>query len=101
MPAERFDFPNAQGHQLTGLLESPDGEPAAYALFAHCFTCSKDSRAAKRIADALAGRGIAVLLESGRLAPPQPQVYPLEQAAAAVASLENRTARGKVVLRVR
>lgn len=61
MPAERFDFPNAQGHQLTGLLQSPDGEPAAYALFAHCFTCSKDSRAAKRIADALAGRGIAVL----------------------------------------
>ena len=61
MPAERFDFPNAQGHQLTGLLESPGGEPAAYALFAHCFTCSKDSRAAKRISDALAERGIAVL----------------------------------------
>ena len=61
MPAERFDFPNAQGHQLTGLLESPGSEPAAYALFAHCFTCSKDSRAAKRISDALAERGIAVL----------------------------------------
>ena len=61
MRAERFDFPNAQGHQLTGLLESPAGEPSAYALFAHCFTCSKDSRAAKRIAEALAARGIAVL----------------------------------------
>ncbi len=61
MPAERFDFRNAQGHQLTGLLESPGREPAGYALFAHCFTCSKDSRAAKRIADALAARGIAVL----------------------------------------
>ena len=46
-------------------------------------------------------RGLAGLLESGRLTPPSPQVYPLEQAAAAVASLENRTARGKVVLRVR
>jgi NADPH2:quinone reductase len=45
--------------------------------------------------------GLAVLLKSGRLAAPQPEVYPLEQAAAAVASLENRTARGKVVLRVR
>lgn len=61
MRAERFDFPNSRGHQLTGLLESPIGEPSAYALFAHCFTCSKDSRAAKRIAEALAARGIAVL----------------------------------------
>ena len=41
------------------------------------------------------------LLSSGRLAPPEPEVYPLEQAAAAVASLENRTAKGKVVVRVR
>lgn len=45
--------------------------------------------------------GLAALLTSGELAVPQPQVYPLEQAAAAVASLEERTARGKVVLRVR
>ena len=41
------------------------------------------------------------LLSSGRLAPPEPEVYPLDQAAAAVASLENRTAKGKVVVRVR
>jgi NADPH:quinone reductase len=41
------------------------------------------------------------LLVSGRLAPPQPVVYPLDEAAAAIASLENRTAKGKVVLRVR
>ncbi|MBU3687482.1 MAG: NADPH:quinone oxidoreductase family protein [Mycobacterium sp.] len=46
-------------------------------------------------------QGLAGLLESGRLAPPAPEVYPLERAAEAVASLENRTARGKVVLRVR
>ena len=45
--------------------------------------------------------GLAPLLSSGALAPPQPEVYPLEEAAAAVASLENRSARGKVVLRVR
>jgi NADPH2:quinone reductase len=53
--------------------------------------------------DALAQqwRGLSELLTSGRLAAPQPEVYPLERAAAAVASLENRTARGKVVLRVR
>lgn len=41
------------------------------------------------------------LLSSGELPPPEPEVYPLEQAGAAVASLENRTAKGKVVLRVR
>ncbi len=61
MRAERFDFPNERGHQLTGLLEARVSEPSAYALFAHCFTCSKDSRAAKRIAEALAAQGIAVL----------------------------------------
>jgi NADPH2:quinone reductase len=44
--------------------------------------------------------GLATLLTSGRLTPPQPEVYPLEEAAA-VASLEERTARGKVVLRIR
>jgi NADPH:quinone reductase len=53
--------------------------------------------------DALAEQWAALerLLSSGRLPPPEPEVYPLEEAAAAVASLENRTAKGKVVLRVR
>ncbi|OMC14401.1 MULTISPECIES: NADPH:quinone oxidoreductase family protein [unclassified Mycobacterium] len=53
--------------------------------------------------DALAEQwaGLEGLLSSGRLTPPTPEVYPLEQAAAAVASLENRTAKGKVVVRVR
>lgn len=41
------------------------------------------------------------LLTSGALPPPEPVVYPLEEASAAIASLENRTAKGKVVLRVR
>jgi NADPH:quinone reductase len=41
------------------------------------------------------------LLASGQLPPPEPVVYPLEEAGAAVASLENRTAKGKVVLRIR
>ena len=45
--------------------------------------------------------GLAALLSSGKLAAPQPEVYPFEQAAAAVAALENRSARGKVVVRVR
>jgi uncharacterized OsmC-like protein/alpha-beta hydrolase superfamily lysophospholipase len=61
MPAERFDFPNAQGQNLAALLDRPAGEPRAYALFAHCFTCGKDVRAAKRVAEGLTALGIAVL----------------------------------------
>ena len=61
MPTERFQFPGTGGHQLAAALDLPDGSIRAYALFAHCFTCSKDSLAAKRIAAALTLRGIAVL----------------------------------------
>ncbi|MGY4626067.1 bifunctional alpha/beta hydrolase/OsmC family protein [Bradyrhizobium sp. USDA 4486] len=61
MATERFQFTGEGGHQLAAALELPDGEPAAYALFAHCFTCGKDTLAAKRISVALAARGIAVL----------------------------------------
>ena len=61
MPTERFQFTGAEGHQLAAALDTPDGEITAYALFAHCFTCGKDVLAAKRIATALAARGIAVL----------------------------------------
>src|SRR5215813_14131090 len=61
MPAERFDFPNTEGRNLAALLDRPAGEPRAYALFAHCFACGKDVHAAKRIAEALTGLGIAVL----------------------------------------
>ncbi|MFH1339845.1 MAG: bifunctional alpha/beta hydrolase/OsmC family protein [Pseudomonadota bacterium] len=61
MPTERFQFTSADGHQLAAALDLPEHEPLAYALFAHCFTCGKDVLAAKRIATALAARGIAVL----------------------------------------
>lgn len=61
MPAERFDFPNASGQNLAALLDRPTGEPRAYALFAHCFTCGKNVHAAKRIAEALTALDIAVL----------------------------------------
>ncbi len=61
MPTERFQFPSADGHLLAAALDLPESTPLAYALFAHCFTCGKDVLAAKRIATALAARGIAVL----------------------------------------
>ncbi len=61
MPAERFNFRNAQGLELAALLDRPDGPPRAVALFAHCFTCGKHNRAARRIAEGLKLQGVAVL----------------------------------------
>ena len=61
MPHERFQFTGVGGHQLAAALDTPDGPIKAYALFAHCFTCGKDVLAAKRIATALAAKGIATL----------------------------------------
>jgi putative redox protein len=61
VPTERFQFTGEGGHQLAASLDLPEREPSAYALFAHCFTCGKDVLAAKRIAVALAAKGIAVL----------------------------------------
>jgi uncharacterized OsmC-like protein/pimeloyl-ACP methyl ester carboxylesterase len=61
VPTERFQFTGSEGHQLAAALDTPDGEIIAYALFAHCFTCGKDVLAAKRIAVALAAKGITVL----------------------------------------
>jgi putative redox protein len=61
VPNERFQFTGSEGQQLAATLDLPGREPLAYALFAHCFTCGKDALAAKRIAVALAAKGIAVL----------------------------------------
>ncbi len=61
MRSEEVTFPGSSGTPLAGRLDMPDTQPLAFALFAHCFTCSKDVRAASRIAKALAGSGIAVL----------------------------------------
>jgi putative redox protein len=60
-PGERLEFPGHDGGTLAARLDRPIGEPQAYAIFAHCFTCSKDIFAAVRISQALAARGIAVL----------------------------------------
>lgn len=54
-------FSNLQGESLAGLLEIPEGVVKSYALFAHCFTCSKNFIAATRITRAMAEQGIAVL----------------------------------------
>ena len=57
----KVQFPGSLGAQLAARLDAPPGKPIAYALLAHCFTCSKDSLAASRIGAALTARGIAVL----------------------------------------
>ncbi len=58
---ERIGFPGGAGAELAGRLELPQGEPRAWALFAHCFTCSKDVNAAVWISRALVEAGIGVL----------------------------------------
>ncbi|KPK16349.1 MAG: osmotically inducible protein C [Myxococcales bacterium SG8_38] len=59
--AKRFEFTGSDGQTLSARLHLPAVEPTAWAVFAHCFTCSKDSRAARYISSALAERGIATL----------------------------------------
>jgi len=60
--SQAVSFSGATGHVLAARLDLPSGSaPHAYALFAHCFTCSKESRAATFISEALNDAGIAVL----------------------------------------
>lgn len=62
MTTTKVRFPNADAQRLAAYLELPaDKEPVAYALFAHCFTCSKDLKAAFTISRALSAAGVAVL----------------------------------------
>mgnify|MGYP001824937914 CR=1 FL=1 len=55
------NFSNDAGEQLAGILDLPESAPRAYALFAHCFTCSKNLRASTNISQALTAAGYAVL----------------------------------------
>ncbi len=57
----RASFVGSNGDDLAARLELPAGPVRAFALFAHCFTCSKDVLAARRIAAGLARAGVGVL----------------------------------------
>jgi putative redox protein len=59
--SEKVEFTGALGARLAARLDRPAVPAVAYALLAHCFTCSKDTRAATYVAAALAERGIACL----------------------------------------
>jgi putative redox protein len=61
MSAYKVRFEGGDGSELVGMVHQPAGPFRAWALFAHCFTCSKDLKAANVIAEELASRGLAVL----------------------------------------
>ena len=61
MQTQKITFDSDRGEKLSGLLDLPAGAPRAFALFAHCFTCSKNIKAAGNISQSLTDAGIAVL----------------------------------------
>ena len=61
MQSKNVEFLNSDGEALAGILDLPAGEPRAFALFAHCFTCSKNLKAATNISRSMTAAGIAVL----------------------------------------
>jgi len=61
MDNRKVTFPGHSGEDLAARLDLPQGRVQAAAIFAHCFTCSKDIPAARRISQRLASMGLAVL----------------------------------------
>ena len=62
MHTKRVSIVKKDGSRLAGIVDRPvDQAPIAHAVFAHCFTCSKDYKAPTYISRALAAEGIAVL----------------------------------------
>ena len=62
MPSERTTFENAHGQQLSARLDEPAvGPPVGWAIFAHCFTCSKNLKAVRYVATRLVDHGWGVM----------------------------------------
>ncbi len=61
MTSRRVSFAGGGGEQLAAVVESPEGEPRGHALFAHCFTCTKDIFSARYVTAGLKARGFSVL----------------------------------------
>lgn len=62
MKSTPITFPNAEGSLLSARIDLPaDRKPVHFALFAHCFTCSKDLHAVGNISRALTGAGFGVM----------------------------------------
>lgn len=61
MITKEFRFLNKRGISLAGKLDThDDGNITAYAIYAHCFTCSMELKAITNINTALTNHGIAV-----------------------------------------
>lgn len=61
MKSERIEFKGALGEMLAGRIDKPESDVKACALFAHCFTCSKNLKAVGNITKALAAEGVETL----------------------------------------
>lgn len=61
MEQKKVTFDNGEGQELVGVLHEPNASPVAWVLFAHCFTCTKNVKAAVHISQALVEQGFAVL----------------------------------------
>jgi alpha/beta superfamily hydrolase len=61
MTSQSFGFQSPRGYRLSGRIEQPETKPRGWAIFAHCFTCGKESLASVRLGRALALAGIGVL----------------------------------------
>lgn len=62
MTTQNLSFKNRDGLELSGRIDLPlNGKPHSYAIFAHCFTCSKNFPAVKNISRGLTSRGFAVM----------------------------------------
>jgi putative redox protein len=62
MHSTKLTFDNGRGQELAAIVDQPvDDAPIAWALFAHCFTCSKNYKAPTHVSRALAREGIATL----------------------------------------
>lgn len=61
MRSSDFSFSDSNGATITGKLELPETTPRGWAIFAHCFTCGQNNRAATLVSRALSRNGIGVL----------------------------------------
>ncbi|MEO1734049.1 MAG: hypothetical protein AAFR45_10535, partial [Pseudomonadota bacterium] len=76
MPTQRLTFTGHAGDTLAARLDMPDGPVLATALFAHCFTCSKDIPAARRIAGRLSAKARSSTFEVKDVLANSPLLWP-------------------------
>jgi esterase/lipase len=61
MKTKKIEFENREGYKLSARFDEPDsGKIVQSVLFAHCFTCGKNLKAAGNISRALTEKNIAV-----------------------------------------